>query len=330
MFQLRYIIMALLTLTSLEAVAQKFRVEGFRQLPNDVSAFIEPVKDLNDEDCALIKVMAGPDYVFSSPLGIIKRVDNTGEIWIYLPRKSKTLTIKHPRLGVMRDYRFPLKIDSHLTYELRLEEPASAQAIREVPVKVVTTVRDTLVVTRTDTLVITPERKVYPLTFMAGGGVTVGGNQMTVAPGVMIGVMKRIGGYVSVASDFGRVGETLGQCDRDGAIGEHKPFYSGKKRHSFLMVNAGLMHRLSRRVTVFEGAGYGYNEEAWQLARSEGGGYVKNAHYCHKGLTFQVGSMISFGRWALGAAVSTVKGRRWYGSLGICYCFTRKSGNNEI
>ena len=122
MFRLRYIFLLLLSsLVWLEGAAQKFKVEGFRLLPNDVSAFIEPVRDLNGEDCALIKVQGDPDFVFSSPLGIIKRVDNTGEIWIYLPRKSKTLTIKHPRYFVMRDYRFPLKIDWHLTYELRLE-----------------------------------------------------------------------------------------------------------------------------------------------------------------------------------------------------------------
>lgn len=325
MFRLRYIFtILLLALISSGVAAQKFKVEAFRLLPNDVSAFIEPVKDLNGEDCALIKVQGSPDYVFSSPLGIIRRVDNIGEIWIYLPRKSKTLTIKHPRLGVMRDYRFPLKIDSHLTYELRLEEPAMAQTVREVPVKVVTTVRDTLVVTRTDTLVVAPQRRVYPLTLAVGAGVTVGGNQLTVAPGVMLGLLKRHGGYVNVATDFGGIGSTVGSCDKNGSIDGRLPFYSGRKRHSFLMVNAGAMHRLSSRVTIFEGAGYGNSQVAWELAPSEGGGYVRNRHYCHKGLSLQAGTLVSFGRWGVGAAVSTVKGRRWYGSVGVCYCFSKK------
>lgn len=34
--------------------AQKFSVTDFRILSNDVTAFIFPVKDLNNEDCALI------------------------------------------------------------------------------------------------------------------------------------------------------------------------------------------------------------------------------------------------------------------------------------
>ena len=67
--------------------AQRFSVASFRQLPNDVSAFIDPVRDLNDEDCGLVKVIASEDFAFSTPLGIVKRVDKVGEIWLYLPRK---------------------------------------------------------------------------------------------------------------------------------------------------------------------------------------------------------------------------------------------------
>ena len=47
--------------------AQEFSVASFRQLPNDVSAFINNVRDLNDEACALIKVVAPSDFAFSSP-----------------------------------------------------------------------------------------------------------------------------------------------------------------------------------------------------------------------------------------------------------------------
>lgn len=65
-------------------------------MPNDVSAFITPVRDLNDEPCALVKVEAPSDFAFSTPLGIVSRKDKVGEIWLYLPKGSKLLTIKHP------------------------------------------------------------------------------------------------------------------------------------------------------------------------------------------------------------------------------------------
>lgn len=55
------------------ARSQEFTVSSFRLLPNDVSAFVNSVRDLNDEACALVKVEAPSDFAFSTPLGIVKR-----------------------------------------------------------------------------------------------------------------------------------------------------------------------------------------------------------------------------------------------------------------
>ena len=52
------ILLFILSLWSASVQAQEFSVAGFRLLPNDVSAFITPVRDLNDEPCALVKVEA--------------------------------------------------------------------------------------------------------------------------------------------------------------------------------------------------------------------------------------------------------------------------------
>lgn len=66
-----------------------FKITSFRSLPNDVSAFISPVKDLNDEDCALVKVIASEDFAFSTPLGIVKRVDNVGRSGYIYPESRR-------------------------------------------------------------------------------------------------------------------------------------------------------------------------------------------------------------------------------------------------
>lgn len=66
-----------------------FSVESFRQLPTDVSAFIDAVRDLNDEACALLKVVAPADFAFSSPLGIVERRDKVGEIWLFMPKAQR-------------------------------------------------------------------------------------------------------------------------------------------------------------------------------------------------------------------------------------------------
>ena len=80
------ILLFILSLWSASVQAQEFSVAGFRLLPNDVSAFITPVRDLNDEPCALVKVDAPSDFAFSTPLGIVSRKDKVGEIWLYLPK----------------------------------------------------------------------------------------------------------------------------------------------------------------------------------------------------------------------------------------------------
>ena len=103
----RYMLTTVMLLIFSAMHAQQFSVQSFRQLPNDISAYIQPVKDLNDEACALIKIVGSRDFAFSTPLGIVKRKNDIGETWIYVPRGTTQITIKHPQWGVLRDYRFP-------------------------------------------------------------------------------------------------------------------------------------------------------------------------------------------------------------------------------
>lgn len=298
------------------AWAQRYSVESFKVLPNDVSAFINPVRDLNDEDCGLIKVIASPDFAFSTPLGIVKRDDRVGEIWLYLPRGSKKMTLKHPRWGVMRDYVFPVRIESHKTYELRVHEPVEAVAAADVPA-VVTTVRDTLVLTRVDTLVVAQEKPCVPLVLGAFATAAYGGRAKAPGAGIMLMAVKRHGAFVHLSTDFAKIGATEGSCDKDGRIGTSLPFYSGRTRRSVFMINAGAVHRVSARVAVFEGLGYGSSSLAWELAPSEGGGYVKNTHFSSRGLSFELGAVYRHRRLALSASVISIKGSDWFGSIGI-------------
>ena len=310
--------LAMFFITAPEAVAQRFSVASFRQLPNDVSAFINPVRDLNDEDCGLIKVIASEDFVFSSPLGIVKRVDNVGEIWLYLPHGSKKLTIKHADWGVLRDYVFPTRIDSHMTYELKLDEPVrpeqSSHASHE---QIVTTVVDTLVLTRVDTLLVEQKQTPIPFNINALATLNFGGKSKNISEGFLVLAMKRHGGFVHVISDFGAVGATIGHCGKNGEINGAIPYYSGRTRRKLFMVNAGLAHRIGKRLTVFEGAGYADNAVAWELAPSEGGGYVRNDYYSYRGVSFELGAVLTFNRIAVSASVITVKGTEWFGSVGI-------------
>lgn len=297
--------------------AQDFKVESFRDLPNDISAFINPVKDLNDEGCALLKIVAAsPDFAFSTPLGIAKRIDKTGEIWIYLPRGSKKITIKHPEWGVMRDFAFPSRLESHKTYELTLKEPAKTMIAGDLS-PMVTTITDTLVVTRVDTLVIRPTKLKIPLENDILLTSSIGGKATYLTWGIMAAVLKRHGGFLHISTDFGKTGPLAVSCDKAGEIKGQQRYYSGNTRRKAFIATAGAAHRIGSHLVIFEGIGYSSNTLAWELAKSEGGGYIKNSYFSCKGVTGEVGVMLRLNRLVISASALTIRGTEWFGSIGI-------------
>lgn len=289
--------------------AVKFKVTGFRVLSNDVSAFITPVRDLNNEACALLKVVARQDFAFSSPLGIVKRKDEVGEIWLYLPKGTRRITIKHPRWGVLRNYRLPLALESHVAYEMTISEPRIPMAYEH----------DTVILTKTivDTVAVKRKRPRLPMTFHAL--FTLSMHQNGPSWGVMLAAMRRHGMFVHVSSDFRSIGNTRFTCDEEGYIDDSgtMPYYTGETRHSNWTATAGVIHRLCSVLSVFEGIGYGRAATAWQLAESEGGGSALNDGLTHKGVAGELGLMATFGRINISASVLTIAGQQWQGCVGV-------------
>lgn len=289
--------------------AQEFSVESFRLLPNDVSAFIHPVRDLNNEACALIKVEAPQDFAFSSPLGVVKRKDEVGEIWLYLPKGTKTLTLKHPEWGVLRDYRLGKPLESRMTYELKLNLPKPE----------VTEIHDTITQVKTvvDTVTIQKIRPKMPLRLYTLATIALHENGPSY--GVMFALMRRHGFFVHASSDLHTTGSTNGNCDKEGNIDNQgtKPYYTGDTRHSNLMFTVGAIHRLSWCLNLFEGVGYGRSATAWQQSQSEGGGYLLNDGLTHKGIAAEMGMVASFGKLCISASCLTIAGKEWQGCLGF-------------
>ena len=289
--------------------AVKFKVTGFRVLSNDVSAFITPVRDLNNEACALLKVVARQDFAFSSPLGIVKRKDEVGEIWLYLPKGTRRITIKHPRWGVLRNYRLPLALESHVAYEMTISEPRIPMPYEH----------DTVILTKTivDTVAVKRKRPRLPMTFHAL--FTLSMHQNGPSWGVMLAAMRRHGMFVHVSSDLRSIGETRFTCDEEGYIDDSgtMPYYTGETRHSNWTATAGVIHRLCSVLSVFEGIGYGRAATAWQLAESEGGGSALNDGLTHKGVAGELGLMATFGRINISASVLTIAGQQWQGCVGV-------------
>ena len=114
---------ALFILMSVAGKSQNISVKSFKVLPQDMDARVEhPVKDQNGEKCALIKVVTDQQgFVWEGGmLGITKTEKKTGEYWVYVPHGAKKITIKHDKLGVLRDYVYPEAIKKATVYEMVL------------------------------------------------------------------------------------------------------------------------------------------------------------------------------------------------------------------
>lgn len=290
-----------------DVASHRFKVGEFRVLPNDVSAFISPVYDLNGEACALLKVTAVPEFAFTSPLGVVSRRNEVGEIWLYLPKGSKSLTVKHPEWGVLRDYRFPKSLESRMTYALTLEPPQLSVVQRT----------DTVIVTETRVDTVNIRRRRPRLPFVCHILLTTSLIESGPSWGAMTAVMRRHGVFAHGETDLRATGNTVGACNREGRMGGVLPYYTGKARRSHYTVTAGLIHRLCRMVSLFEGAGYGRTAVTWELAGSEGGGYVLNKDLTCSGWAVEAGCLLTFGRVDVAASATCVAGKQWQGTVGI-------------
>lgn len=120
----RYILLTLILATFFGASAQSIAVKSFQPLPMDMTASSLEGKriDQNGEVAALIKVVTTQKgFKFEGgTLGIVDTKQESGEVWVWVPRGSRKITIKHDNLGVLRDYRFPMEIEAERTYEMVL------------------------------------------------------------------------------------------------------------------------------------------------------------------------------------------------------------------
>jgi hypothetical protein len=130
----------LLLLVAITNLSAEISVKSFRKLENDLDARVtEPLKDQNGDLCAIIKLVTTQKgfYDFDcGQIGVMKTVQKTAEVWIYVPYGAKRITIKHPQLGVLRDYFFTEPIEKATVYEMILTTG-----------KVITTVDETIATT---------------------------------------------------------------------------------------------------------------------------------------------------------------------------------------
>lgn len=109
---------------SLFIYGQSISVSSFKLLDSDLTANTAGTMetDQNGETAALIKVVTTQTgFSFDGgALGIVKTILKPSEIWVYVPRGLKKISISHPQLGMLRDYYLNIPIEAARTYEMVL------------------------------------------------------------------------------------------------------------------------------------------------------------------------------------------------------------------
>ena len=103
--------------------AQNINITSFSPLPNDLTANTAgtEVKDQNGEKAALIRIQTTQTgFSFDAGMmGVVKTEQKIGEIWLYVPKGSKRITLRHQQLGTC-EFSYPCPIESARTYEMKL------------------------------------------------------------------------------------------------------------------------------------------------------------------------------------------------------------------
>ena len=113
------------------AVAQKLTVESFKLAPSDLTAQTQPRKDLNNRNCAVVKVQFVGELTNIEGNVIMPLVKRNNETWVYMPqntRQMKVITKNYlPLMVTFADYDIE-RLESNRTYVLTLLGSSQQQA----------------------------------------------------------------------------------------------------------------------------------------------------------------------------------------------------------
>ena len=101
----------------------KIEVASFNRMETDITARVTaPKRDQDGEVCALIRIVTTVKDLMFEPdaLGITARENKPGEIWLYVPRGARRISIMHDKYGVLRNYFYPDIIDKSTVYEMEV------------------------------------------------------------------------------------------------------------------------------------------------------------------------------------------------------------------
>ena len=112
-------------------LAQELRVKSFKLAGSDLTAQTQPRKDLNDRNCAVVKVQFVGELVNIEGNVIMPLVKRNNETWVYMPQNTRQMNVitKNflPLMVTFADYGIE-RLESNRTYVLTLLGGSQQQA----------------------------------------------------------------------------------------------------------------------------------------------------------------------------------------------------------
>lgn len=118
--------------------------------------------------------------------------------------------------------------------------------------------------------------------------------------GLMLGYVKRFGGYVKFRSDFVSVTPAY-SCDRYGITDGGVIWTTGAQLKSRLLATGGALFRVAKWLYPYVGAGYGSRNVYWRDCERQ---WAQVMDFSCKGIELEVGAIFKFGPVAISAGVS--------------------------
>ncbi len=242
---------------SLGSFAQELTLDSFELNPVDMTAKINPVLDLNDEPCALIKVAIASEEVTFQGNIVNVPTRQAGEWLLYVPAKTR-------RIKVSCEGCLPLLVElstlpeSNRTYSLRISLPEVADA-------------------KPRTMLVMP-------TYSSDG--------VQSSFGAMVAYYKRYGIFVRYKSNFTSL-DTVTTLSDDG-IDESgvSRWLSGEQKSNRWALTAGYVQRLYKPLYIYIGGGYGARTLGWEMTTGE---YGKVSSTSYEGYEFDAGVILQLG-----------------------------------
>ncbi len=263
--------------------AQELKVESFERLDRDLLARTSERLDRNDVPCAVLRVSVRDAQSFTFAGNIIGEVVyQPGEALVYLTDRSRKIQINSDKFGSL-EYEFPERLAKSVVYRLNLK------------------------------LIIPESMKTRTLVMpLVGIGETL-------SYGIMVGVVRKWGGYVKAKYNFVNQSTSVSASD-EGFINNStsKAWFTGEDKASRFSVTAGAMYRVILPLYVYAGLGYGTKTLAWEMADGQ---WAEASEHSVKGIESEVGLIYRFQNFAVSAGMENTQGKCWEANVGVAVMF---------